>query len=306
MSKHLRAVGVTLAVLWSCCLLHAQFTGARYYENAPVGVNELELAYGYAHSNASIDTSLIVTGAHFNLNQGTVTYTRYFGLLRHALWAQASVPIAGLSGSVSGTKIQSSVTGTGDSSYTLTALLKGGPALHVAEFDEYKPTTTLGLSLTVSAPTGQYDSNRLLNLGSERWSFKPEIGVAHPFGPEQKWDFDFYAHCYFFTDNTTYRGKEILRQEPLPGVEGHLSYYFLPSVWGSVDGIYAFRGSTLVDGVDQKNSQQNFGMGGEVNVSLNDQNTLAFQFSKSVVHQNGPQYTGFAVKYSYSWGKGFR
>jgi hypothetical protein len=217
---------------------------------------------------------------------------------------EASVPLAGLGGSISGTNVHGSATGAGDSSYTMSMLLIGGPARSVAQFEDYKPTTTVGVSLGITAPTGEYDPNKLLNLGSDRWSFRPEIGVSHPFGAEQKWQCDLYFHTSFFTDNTSYRGKEILRQEPLPGLEGHLSYFFVHSAWVSVDGLYAFRGATFVNGVNQGNAQKNFSLGSEVNISINDRNTLAVEFAKALVHDNGPAYTGFAVKYSYSWGGG--
>ena len=285
---------------------YAQFTEAHSYDNAPVGVNEVELAYAYAHSNASLDTSLVVAGAKFNLNQGTITYTRYLGFLHHVSWLEASVPLAGLGGSVSGTNIHSSATGAGDSSYAVTALLKGGPALSVAQFEEYKPTTTVGVSFTVTAPTGAYNANKLLNLGTDRWSFKPEIALSQPFGPEEKWQCDLYAHAYFFTDNTSYHGVEVLRQQPLPGLEGHVSYFFVHNAWASIDTLYSFRGETVVNGVKQNDAQKNFALGSEVNVSLNRQNSLVFQFAKALVHHNGPSITGFAVKYTYSWGKGYR
>ena len=159
------------------------------------------------------------------------------------------------------------------------------------------------MSLTISAPTGQYNSNNLLNLGSERWSFKPEIAVSYPFGSEQKGQCDVYAHAYLITDNTSYKGREILRQEPLPGMEGHVSYFFVHNAWVSIDTLYSFSGATVIDGVHQNDAQKNFTLGSEVNVSLNPRNSLVFQFAKALVHQNGPALTGFAVKYSYSWGK---
>jgi hypothetical protein len=283
--------------------LYAQLTEAHRYDNTPVGSNQFEVAYSYGRSDASIDTSLIVAGAHFNLNQAAITYTRYFGLFDHVLWAEASVPLANLSGSVSD-KPARGISGAGDSSYSLTALLKGGPAMSVEQFGTYKLTTTVGMSLEITAPTGKYDSNKLLNLGSDRWSFKPEIAVSHPFGREQKWQCDFYGRVHFFTDNTSYHGTELLRQEPLPGIEGHLSYSF-DKAWASIDSLYAFRGTTSVNGVDQGDAQRNFTLGTEINISLNPRNSLVFQFAKALVHHNAPTQTGFAVKYAYTWGKGY-
>jgi hypothetical protein len=306
MFKWLPFLCFTLAVLCSADSASAQFTEAHNYDNTPVGVNQLELSYAYVRANASLDTSLIVAGANFNVNQGNISYTRYLGFVHHLVWVQASVPLASLSGSVSGTNIHGSVTGTGDSSYTVSALLKGGPALTVEQFADYRPITTVGMSLTISAPTGQYNSSKLLNLSSDRWSFKPEIALSHPFGTEHRWQCDAYANASFFTDNRSYHGVEILRQQPLPGIEGHVSYSFTNNLWASFDTRYSFRGVTLVDGMDQNNTQQNFVLGSEVNVSLNGRNSLSFQFAKAVIHQNGPAETGIAVKYNFAWGKSYR
>ena len=303
MNKRLLLACLVLAVLHAPNRTCAQFTDPRTYEDTPVGTNQLELAYAYAHANSSLDTSLIIAGAKLNLNQGIIDYTRYFGFLHRMTWVEAGVPIAGLGGSVSGTNIQGSVTGAGDSSYSLGILLKGGPALSVAQFENYKPATTLGVSLAITAPTGLYRPNKILNLGSDRWSFKPEFAFSHPFGPEQKWEFDAYANAYFYTSNVSYHGKGILQQQPLPGVEGHISYSFNDSIWASLDTRYSFRGTTLVDGVPQNDVQENFILGSELNVSLNSRNSLVFEFAKALVHNNGPAVVGFSVKYDYTWAR---
>lgn len=295
-----------LLVLRSPDQLYAQFTDPRTYANTPVGVNQLKLAYTYASAEASIDTSLVVAGAQFTLNQGTLEYSRYFSLFHRTAWVKASVPMAGLNGSVSDTSIRGSATGTGDSSYELGMLVKGGRAFSVAQFGDYRPTTSVGVSLIISAPTGQYNANKILNLGTNRWSFKPEIGISHPFGPKQKWVVDAYANTYFYTDNTSYHGVEILRQQPLPGLEGHISYSCTPNLWISLDTNYSFRGDTIVNGADQNNAQRNFILGSEVNVSINPKNVLVVKFARALVYENGPSYTGFSLEYIFSWGKGYQ
>ena len=279
----------------------AQFNDARAYDNTPVGVSQLELSYTYVHSNASVDPSLAIAGANLNLNQGTVGYTYYFGVLHRLAWVEAAVPLAGLEGSVAGTNAHGSIFGTGDSNYQFAMLLKVGPALSIEHFASYKPATSLGLSFTITAPTGLYDSNKILNLGSNRWSFKPEIALSHPFGPDQKWELDAYGDASFYTDNTSYHGRQIFRQEALPALEGHLSYSFNESIWASLDTRYSFRANTSVGGVSQDNAQQNFVLGNELNISLNPQNSLTFVFAKAIVHQNGPTATGFSIKYDYTW-----
>jgi len=305
-SQRLLLICLAVAVLRGPEQLYAQFTDPHNYDNTAVGLNDLQVSYAHARSDTSVDTSLIVAGASFNLNQGTVDYTRYFGLLHRLWWAEATLPVAGLGGSVSGTNISRSTTGLGDSAYTVAALLKGGPALTVAQFENYKPTTIVGASLTVTAPTGLYSPNKLLNLGSNRWSFNPQFAVSHPFGPGQKWQFDTYANAAFYAENTSYQRLTILRQQLLPGLEGQISYSVTDSLWASLDTRYCFGGDTFVNGVNQNNAQQNLILGSEVNISLNKQNSLVFQFAKPMVHRNGPTYTGFALKYDYVWGKGYK
>jgi hypothetical protein len=299
-----------VVLCFALAILHthacAQFTDPRTYQNSPVGINQLELAYAYVLSDTSIDTSVIVSGAKFNLNQGLVDYTRCFTFLHRLAWAEASVPIANLNGSITGTDIIGSATGTGDSGYSAALLVMGGPALTPEQFANSEATTTIGLSLSITAPTGQYDSSRLLNLGSDRWSFKPELAFSKPFGPQQRWVLDAYANAYFYTANNSYRGVEILRQRTLPGIEGHLSYNISNIIWGSFDTRYSYRGDTAVNGVNQNDSQRNFILGTELVVAANSRNSFVFEFAKAVVHINGPPLGGFAVKYDYTWGKGYR
>jgi hypothetical protein len=303
MKKPLLAALCVLVVLCNPSPALAQFTDPHNYDNTPVGVNQVELGYAYVHGNASIDPSIVIAGASLNLNQLIVDYTRYFGFAHRIMWVDAAVPLARLSGSVTGTTIAGSTSAAGDSSYALSMLFKGGPALTAAEFDNYQPGTTIGASVTVTAPTGQYDADKILNLGADRWSFKPEIALSHPFGRDQKWQLDAYANASFYTDNTAYRGRQILRQEPLAGLEGHISYSLNESVWVAFDTRYSFRGATVLDGTNQDNEQQNLLVGSEINLSINSRHSLLFEVVKGAVHHNSPDAFGFAVKYDVNWSR---
>ena len=304
-----RRVLLAFVVIAALCLPRfacGQFTDPRTYANTPADLNQLELDYAHATSNASIDTSLVISGAHLDLNQATASYTRTFGVLSSLAWIKASVPFASVSGHVSGTSLSHSVAGGADASLEIAALLVGAPALSAAEFETYQRTTTIGVSLVVTGPSGEYDPNKVVNLGSDRWSFKPQIGVSYPFGPEQKWVADGNLYAYFFTDNTAYHGKEILSQRPLPGLEAHISYDVTPNFWASLDSNYCFRGNTVVDGVGQNDAQRNLTVGAEASWAVNSRNSIALVFAKAIVHENAPAYTGVSLKYFYSWGRGYK
>jgi len=304
--RRLLLVWCALTFVYSPDQADAQFTDPHNYDNAPVGVNQLEFGYAFVHGNASIDASLAIGGANLNLNQGIIDFTHYFSLFDRVTWVGAAIPIARLAGSMTGTNIEGATSAAGDSSYAFAMLLKGGPALSTPDFENYEPMTTLGVSIAVTAPTGLYNADKILNLGSDRWSFKPEIALSYPFGPDQKWQLDTYVNAYFYTNNTSYRGREILRQEPLLGLEAHLSYSLSDSVWVSFDTRYAFRGTTFVDGIDQNNAQRNAILGSEMNVSIDSQHSLLFGIAKAIVHHNSPAVVGFSVKYDYVWGPGYK
>jgi hypothetical protein len=286
--------------------LYAQFTDARTYSEGRVGLNSLEFTYAYVRANASIDTSLVVGSANLGLNKGTLSYTHNFGMFGQMAWVTANVPFASLEGSVAAGNTSGSTSGMGDSSLELAVLLKGGRALSAADLATYTRTLIVGMSLTVGAPTGQYDGNKVLNLGSHRWSFKPELGISYPFGAERKWEVDGYINVYFFTDNTAFQGMEILHQEPLPGVEAHLSYSVTPSLWVSLDTRYAFRGETVVDGLEQNNPQENLILGAEASWAPDSHNSLDIVFAKALVHKNAPAFTGVSLSYIYSWSGGHK
>ena len=56
----------------------------------------------------------------------------------------------------------------------------------------------LGASVKIVVPTGQYDPAKLINLGGNRWAFKPELGCSGRFG---RFVLDGYAAVWFFTKN---------------------------------------------------------------------------------------------------------
>jgi hypothetical protein len=138
-------------------------------------------------------------------------------------------------------------------------------------------------------------------LGADRWSIKPEVALSHPFGTEQRWEFDAYANVFFYTNNTSFQGRELLHQDPLPGIEGHISYSLHEGIWVSVDTRYSFRGETFLNGINQNDAQRNFILGSELNLPLSSQDSLTVEFAKAAIHHNSDAVVGFSLRYDHSW-----
>ena len=135
----------------------------------------------------------------------------------------------------------------------------GAPALTLKEFADWEQDLIIGASFRVVAPWGQYDDTKLVNIGTNRWSFKPEVGLSKAIGP---WTFEGTAAATFYTDNNDFFGGKTLSQAPLYSLQGHLIYGFRSGIWASVDATYFVGGRTTVNGVLNSDLQQNWRVGG--------------------------------------------
>src|SRR5260370_17866115 len=132
--------------------------------------------------------------------------------------------------------------------------LLGAPGLSAKDFASYRQDLIAGVSLQFSAPLGQYDNSKLLNLGNNRWSFKPEFGISKAWGP---WTFEVAPSVTVFSDNTDFFGGNTFSQSPIYAVQGHILYTFQSGIWMALDGIYFAGGRTALNGAKSTNQHAN-------------------------------------------------
>ncbi|MEF8766331.1 transporter [Candidatus Accumulibacter contiguus] len=72
-------------------------------------------------------------------------------------------------------------------------------------------------------PSGQYDSSRIVNIGTNRWFFKPEVGISQALG---SWTLEAQAAVTFFTDNKDFVRGNTRSQDPIYSLQGHAIYGF--------------------------------------------------------------------------------
>ncbi len=176
---------ILFALTAACCAVAlGQEMEPRAYSRAPVGAQFVLLTYAYQSGDVFTDSSLPLRDVKVKLSSGSLAYGRTFGLAGRQASASLFVPY--IKGNASGTVFEEQVkvtrSGLGDVRVRFMINLIGSPALHPKEFAAYKARTVVGASVTVIAPSGQYDSRRLVNLSSNRWAFKPEVGLSKPAG----------------------------------------------------------------------------------------------------------------------------
>jgi hypothetical protein len=278
----------------------AQELEPRAYSPNPTGANFVLLVYAHSTGDVVFDPSVPITDVSARVNLGALFYGRTFGLFGRS--ASAAVQLPYVWGHVEGDVFEARRdvyrSGLADLRLRLTADLLGGPALSPREFAQRRPRTTLGASVVVVAPTGQYDPAKLVNVGTNRWSFKPEVGLSHPAG---HWFVEFYGGAWLFTDNDNFFGGSRREQQPLASFQTHVSYVFRPRLWLAGDATFYTGGRTTVDGVKKGDLQRNTRLGLTLAVPVRRRSALKVSWARGLMTRIGGDFDTVAVGYQFLW-----
>ncbi len=278
----------------------AQEMEPRAYSASPTGANFLVLGLARSEGSVLLDPSLPVTNVEAKINTASIGYQRTFGLAGRSASLGAAVPYlkGTLNGDVGDEHREISRSGLGDLKIRFAANLLGGPALTAEEFAQRSPSTTLGTSFSVAAPTGQYDPKRLINIGSNRWAFKPEIGLSNPIG---NWFSDASAGVWLYTDNSDFFGGKRRSQDPLSLFQLHAGYSFRPRLWLAADTIYAIGSETHVNGVAANDQQRNLRYGLTLSLPLTEGYSLKLAWSNALTTRIGGRFDTVSALLQYNW-----
>lgn len=275
----------------------------RSYSNIPTGLNFLIAGYANTKGNIAFAPSVPITNAKLETHSAVFAYVRSLDFWGKSGKVDVIIPAAWLSGEaeVLGQQKGRDVVGFADPMARLYVNLYGAPALSMKEFASYKQNTIVGVSLAVTAPGGQYDPQKLVNLGTNRWSVKPEIGVSKAWGSLTA---EFAAGMYIFTDNNQPFMKNTLEQESIYNLQGHLIYNFGMGIWGAFDANYYTGGRTTQDNIMDSNMQQNWRVGGTVSFPVTKQNSIKLNGSTGIYSRTGSSYDIIGIAWQYRWGAG--
>ena len=299
------AANAFVACALAACLgsAQAQDIEPRAYSNAPIGVNFLVAGYARSHGGLSLDPSIPLTNARLDTSVVVLAYARVLDLWGVSGKFDVIVPYASLSGSgeYAGAPVQRSIDGFANSAFRLSANLYGAPALTMDQFALYRQDLIIGASLQVSAPTSQYDPSRLLNIGTNRWSFKPEVGISQALG---RWTLEGQGAVTLYTDNTDFFGGSTRSQDPLYSVQGHVIYSFQSGTWTSFDVTYFTGGRSTIDGLLSNDLQQNWRVGATLALPIDRQHSVKLYASSGVSARTGNNFDLLGVAWQYRWGGG--
>lgn len=293
-------LALLLVIAVCASVASAQEMEPRAYSRAPVGSQFIVFSYTYQTGDVLTDAALPLEDISTKLSAGSFAYGRTFGIAGRQ--ANASVLASYVKGRAKGIVFEDrqEVTRSGvtDTRLRFSMNLIGGPALSRKDFAMYKSKALLGASVTVIMPTGQYDPRRLINIGSNRWSFKPEMGLSKPFG---RWTVEMIGGVWFFSANDNFFGGVRREQKPLLSFQSHVIYTVRSRMWVAVNASYYTGGRSVVNGVINANKQANSRIGGTFSLPLNQRQSIKIAFGKGLTTRFGGDVTTVVTAWQYAW-----
>ena len=267
----------------------AQDLEPRAFSPAPVGLNILSIGYGYSSGNVFFDQALPIEDATGRLHIVTAGYLRTMSLFGLSAKLGAVLPFGGgdWEGLVTGEHASTSRLGFGDPAVILAMSFVGAPALKPEQFRTYREGLVAGASAMAVVPLGQYNPDKLINLGSNRWAFRTRLGVSHRVG---RWVLETIGEVWFFTRNQEAYGDVWISQDPLVAGQFNVIYQTPGGLWVGGGYGYGEGGRTTVSGQEKNTRQVNKRFGGTLVIPINLRNGLKLVYFNSLSSLIGAEF----------------
>jgi len=271
----------------------------RAYWPAPKGTQIAILGYTYSAGDIVTDPSLPVVGVDSRINLGLLAYLQTLSLWGRTANILIELPYSSgvTKGQLEGNSARRDFSGFADLAVTLSVNLLGAPSMTREEFQEMRqnPRPILGGSIKMVAPTGDYDPEKLINIGTNRWAIKGELGYILPL--TTLWLLEFELGCWVIADNDDFLGVT-RQQNPLGSAQAHLVRRIKPGLWGSLDLNYYVGGRSTVGGELRADLQRNSRIGGTLAMPFRGRNVFKVGYSTGVVIESGGDYDMLLLSYS--------
>jgi hypothetical protein len=251
-AKVIRSLILVLMLTGSALPLQvsAQDLEPRRWNHLPTGLNMVGIGYAYTEANVFFNPAFKISDARSRINSVGLQLIHVFDLAGKS--ARISLLLPSQSGRWEGLIDDEFQVihrrGVGDPRLRMSVNLYGAPALEGSEFVQYRAenttNTVVGASLAVTLPMGKYCDDCLINVGNNRWSVRPQVGVVHTRGP---WSLELTGSVFVFTDNDNFLDNASLKQETTYTAQAHAIYNFRPGLWASISTGYGSGGRISID-----------------------------------------------------------
>ena len=304
----------------------AQDDGSRSYWNARAGTNIFSFQYlplnmGTSGSKAFAPGQYIYPNSDISANIFMGTWAHHMTFLnKPSTFAiniaggnigvnfNANVPSEVLPpGILPGTTFIQSSSGFADPSIAFVTNLIGTPPLKSnVDLFNYEPSFSMDLALLLVVPLGEYESDKLVNLGLNRWYGRFALPLKYHFGvfsPGYMSSFELTPSVYLFADNDDFVDGHKLENEPLWQIESHLTHDFTSKFFASLDMLYQNGFQSKTDGTEIADNLEIGSLGFSFNYQIEDNIMIRTSYSSNVFGNKELETSFIRLQFVYSWNK---
>jgi hypothetical protein len=303
-TRFLALVAFTLAVPLISVPVNAQDDGARTYWKGRAGTNVMSVQY--LDMNLQASDALQFDPSHFIYPAADAEASIFvLSWARHmTLFNRPSVLSANLMGGSVDVEFDTNIT---PPEFLPPGVVPGTSfsqsASGYADPSNYEPTWTLDAAFMLGVPLGQYDDDRVVNLGLNRFYGR----VAFPFKyhfrvftPGYMSSLEVVPSVWLFSENDDFLGQK-LKNDPMWQVEAHWTHDFTRHFFGSLDLLYRNGFQSEIDGVDLGSDIEIGDLGFTLNFSVNDNVTIRTSFSSNVFGDSDIDTSMIRLQFVYAW-----
>ena len=312
MNTTLRSSLAVVALAVFCPMLaHAQIP-ARFYWKGLAGLTAVPVIYQDFSGNSNpfdpahagspettIDAEVASVGAAMMLplfgRTATIAFLETMGRLSSAVEAD-------------GKTASESARGFGDPMLEFGINVIGPKAImNIPDMIRYQPKFSLDLIADLYFPVGEYDNERALNIGQNRWYGRVGAPIVWQLGawvPGRRTTLELLPSLWLFGDNTDFLG-ETLSTDPTFQLESHLTRDLTKSLWVALDATWKTAGASTVGDGEEGDSVDTLGVGFTLGYQVNDNLGLTCGYM-STVNDSDPsdlQLDVFRICLTYGWHK---
>ncbi len=271
-------------LLWPALPCFAQELEPQRWRHLPIDTNFVNIAYIHNDSDISIEPALRIENTTMSLDTWALGYTRTFEMFDKTARVQIIQPWqdGDWSGTVDDQAVAISREGFADTQVRFAIDLLGAPPLKGKDYVAYQaapePKTLLGFALGIQLPTGEYMDDKLINLGTNVYTIRPEIGFVHDLG---RWSFEASGSVSFYTDNDDFFNGNRLERDPLYFAQTNVLYRFEPGLWAAAGVAYAIGAESTVNGIPNNDRKENILWGFAGGYSITPWLGLKLQYVRS-------------------------
>ena len=261
----------------------------------------------YVYPNSDVEANIFIANyvRHLTLFNRPSSFS--FGIAGGSVDLKANANIVPEKFVPPGTPLGSfsqSASGYADPILQLDVNLFGTPPLK-ANFEllDYEPTWTIDAAIILGLPIGQYDADKLVNLGQNRWFGRIALPFKYHFGvftPGYMSSLELTPSVWVFAENDDFLGQK-LENELMWQLEAHLTHDFTPNFWGSLDLLYRGGFQSEVNGVEMGDELDIGDVGFTLNYQVNDNLGIRTGFSSNVFGDDNLDNSMVRLQFVFGW-----